>query len=660
MSKRITAVTMENFKGSTGSIPLTGRDFFVGPTGIGKSRILDAITISLLGYHPKQDKKPMALMKAFSSGNPMTVGIECEDGTKLSRTFEERGGKFSADVDIFPAYQEKGLAAKAARVTDEFGNFPVMFDISEFLLLSNDKQRDFVFKYLQSVGWDKEKVIEEMRSVSDDTKLIDTIFACWHPSHDTQTGLGNVIAYLKDQISYLNKRLKETEAAGRQITMIKQQQAQMSLSIIEKLKTEIEEHRARLNELSGELATINENNRQVSQQYNKKCAALAILKSKIADEDLSDRAAIENALKDATNEYADMANEDATEIRKAHDAATTSKFSIMKNKMQFERQAMDLAKLIESVQKQQCPLIKDKCLQDFTDLITQRKSDIENLKASINEHTVRANILDSQINTLKANLDEIDARRKTWQDMAAWIGKLKDGIKTIDDAATLESEIQSLPATQDITKLQAEVQTLTLAASSKQTQLTEAEKQKNTLSTLQVTLTDRKNTEESLNTHKALLAALGPKGIQGRIVKESLSPMLEDINTLLCQIDPTKQFYVELTDEKDNEVFEFMCRKDSGVVVPVTSMSSGESVIGYTALIAAFIKLGSPKGKYLLIDNMEHISNRGESRFRDNFLAGIDRIAEGFDNIILCGTEECTVPEGWNVVNYYETEEVMA
>ncbi len=672
MSHRITQISFTDFKGQTRVVPLTGKDIFTGPTGFGKTTVIDAAQIAIMGYHPRQDKKPMAIMKAFASGNPMSVGIECADGLRVTRTFTSKADKFTQDIDIFPAYQERTLTEKTARVAQEFGSFPVMFDINEFLGLSNDKQRDFVFKYLQVIGgWDRKEVINTLSAEMQDfpVDVATKAFACWHSSHDTQTGLANVIAYIKDQVSYLDKKLKDSEAASREITKIKNSEVAMSLSLIEKLKADIETHREELSAAEKALATIQERNRAITAKADaqrKKTARLAELDSIIAAQAISKEPVVE-AISEAKSVYAEAvagSNEGiAKDLRDRISKLQTLKASLESEQKSLRREISGTEEMIKAIGKALCPLIKDSCDRDFTAFRDKKQGEIDTAKQAITKKDEELKEIAVTMGSFQAQLGEAEETQKAITDQAVWITTLETALRTLDEAETLRSDISEIGQVEDTAAAEQAVTTIKAAIKDKEERAKAAEKQKNTLANLEITLSARQATADELKQYKALQTALGPKGIQGRIVKESLTPFLDDINALMAQIDPAKQFFVELTDEKENEVFNLMCMKN-GQPVPVTSLSAGESVIGYTSLIASFIKLGTPAGRYLFIDNIEHISNgdpiSGEGeRYRDHFIAGIGRIAEGFDNIIICGTAglgQDTTVEGWNVVNYYAEE----
>lgn len=658
--KRITSVSFEDFKGQTKEITLTGKDVFIGPTGCGKTTILDAIQLVVLGYHPRYDKKPMAIMKTFGSSNLMSISIQCSDGTKVKRIFESTADKYTQDIEIYPSYQEKGIIAKNNRITEEFGNFSVMFDISEFLSLSDDKKREFIFKFLPIAEWDKKAILDMVYQENINTDIVNEAFACWRNSTDTQTGLSNIIAYVKEQVSYLSKKLKESEAASRQLIKIKQQQDSVSISLIETLKEEIKIHREELSKYEKELATIIERNRNITVQKNNKTQLLGklekdILEKELAENEESIKAELEEAYKNM-NELSDARKilDDISVLSKEHSKLQLSKATAMSEKQSVLKEIAENKKLIKFTENLMCPIIKEKCTHDFFEFIEKKKKEINKLEKVIHEKD--RNIIDFQgkIDSIDKNVMEYREKLSVKSDLEKWINTLQVAMKTIADADAIKKELFELGEISNTVDMEKTISEIKVLIDQKQTKVQEAGKILTTLSNLEFTLSDRTKAEEKLQQYRELLAFLGPKGLQGKIIRESLLPLLDDINLFMGRIDSSKQFYVELNDEKsDKEIFELMYRKGNDISVPVTSLSSGESVIGYTVLIASLIKLSNPNGKYLFIDNIEHVSNRGNA-YRQNFITSLDKISEGFDNIIVCGTEAVEPIEGWNIVDMYQ------
>jgi len=80
----------KNIKGTEGHYNLERRVIITGDNSAGKSAILDAISIGMLGYHPKIGKTAQAIWR-LSSGNPMFVVL---DGDEFK--WVEKNGKIQA------------------------------------------------------------------------------------------------------------------------------------------------------------------------------------------------------------------------------------------------------------------------------------------------------------------------------------------------------------------------------------------------------------------------------------------------------------------------------------------------------------------------------------------------------------------------------------
>src|ERR1051325_3163219 len=88
--KLLTYISATGLKGRTFEYQLGKVDLFVGPSFSGKTAVLDAIKIGLLGYHPKLGRRSAATF-SLASGEFMSIEGEL-GGAKLRHAWKmERG-----------------------------------------------------------------------------------------------------------------------------------------------------------------------------------------------------------------------------------------------------------------------------------------------------------------------------------------------------------------------------------------------------------------------------------------------------------------------------------------------------------------------------------------------------------------------------------------
>ncbi len=126
-------IKAENIKGRNIDVTLGPVNVFVGPSFSGKTAILDAIKIGLLGYHPSLGKRPQAAF-ALANGAAMSVNVEFENtDPKTPNWFRhqwqvERGSVKYTGPDKLPSIPA------------------VLLDVREYLGLSGPDRLKYMFE----------------------------------------------------------------------------------------------------------------------------------------------------------------------------------------------------------------------------------------------------------------------------------------------------------------------------------------------------------------------------------------------------------------------------------------------------------------------------------------------------------------------------------
>lgn len=126
---KLAKISFTNFKGATASYNLTAITIFVGLNFRGKTRVMDAIRLSLLGFLPELGKAAASTW-GLSSGSDMEVQAEFDDGTVI-----RRGWKLKGDSVV-----------KSEELPDmaRFGDLTVMMNAETYFALSDRKRVEYV------------------------------------------------------------------------------------------------------------------------------------------------------------------------------------------------------------------------------------------------------------------------------------------------------------------------------------------------------------------------------------------------------------------------------------------------------------------------------------------------------------------------------------
>ena len=128
--------------------------------------------------------------------------------------------------------------------------------------------------------------------------------------------------------------------------------------------------------------------------------------------------------------------------------------------------------------------------------------------------------------------------------------------------------------------------------------------------------------------------ALGPKGIQGEMVKEILEPLKEEIraNLVLMGKDNVAPYF-ETESDTGQEIFQFGWFNEKKHQVNFDVLSTGEQLMFLAALLTTIIDRAQPKIKALIIDNVNHLDAVNFQLVLD----GVAKLKGKLDNIVLAG-----------------------
>lgn len=121
------------------SYDLNDLNYLFGMNGAGKSTVMQAIQLALLGYIPGTDKNKSAIFK-HSNGNLMSVYIQFDDNTSILRKWENTGKDIKASVQFMP--ESLDIQSILAEL-----ELPI-FNFNEFASMTANKLKEWFIKFL--------------------------------------------------------------------------------------------------------------------------------------------------------------------------------------------------------------------------------------------------------------------------------------------------------------------------------------------------------------------------------------------------------------------------------------------------------------------------------------------------------------------------------
>jgi len=188
-----------------------------------------------------------------------------------------------------------------------------------------------------------------------------------------------------------------------------------------------------------------------------------------------------------------------------------------------------------------------------------------------------------------------------------------------------------------------------------QTKISEQTKARNALASMTSSMKDSTIAGYYVEAWKCIAEVIGPKGLQGELIKDVLAPLTAAIQKKLTLMGIERRFYFQTEDSRGKEIFQFGWYNNSGEQRNFDALSTGEQMLLLIALMITIIERINPPLKVLVIDNAENLDSGNIKRV----LNGLDKAGENLDNIIFIGVmnvESSEIP-GWHIWNLDERKE---
>ena len=706
----IKEIHFANLKGQTARQELTGKDIFIGGNGSGKTTRVQALGLSMLGHVPGNGKTAaetfkLATGQEMTAGLVLDNGFRFSRTFNRTVTLNKKTGEekvsISEGVDLAPGKGEKNDTQKKARILAEVGNFPVMLDFNEFLSLSDAKRRDFVYSLspIQSESWTKQKTCDYLakKMASDELKInnnelyviavgvINEAMEQYPEGYEVSDGLQAMIDWTSKQLSYWKSKQKDAQGAVRQMADLKNEMAESDRNVGED-KADLEKFQNDLINTEKTLSRDQERQKQQEQRFARleeiKVALEQLkqldtgLETKDHDALIKEFEAKKVVAPDTTDgwkkEWAD-----AMAAERARDVATDAILDKI-NELKLERSAaqvhiISLGKALGKANELEglCAIHNNiSCPKDFTGFekfIEAEKGRMGNIVAVLNKD-------------LEAKETELAASKQEMNKLIAASQAIKEKVTAAEKHNnSIDREINGLQREKNafdgaeqrkkdqITLLQEELTRLTnlpleefnsLELLEKQSaglreqitalkgSIAEKEKAKQTLLLMQQSLSDTRAADYKASAFTDLAKELGPKGIQGEIVKEILKPLVADISFALESMGFKHEPYLDTLSDTGQEIFQFGWINEKGHKVNFDALSTGQQTIFLAAMMVTIINRAQPNLRALIIDNVNHLD-------AVNFQLMVDGISKlQLDNIILAGAVQFPFEaKGWAVWN---------
>lgn len=565
-----------------------------GLNGAGKSTVLQAVQLALLGYIPGQNKTNESIMR-HSNGNTLEVLATLDDnGNKITvdRTWVRTKNSIISSVDIVP---EVDLSSILAEV-----ELPI-FNFSEFLALSANKQKDWFLSFLpktsNEIDWKAEltkaadgfKYSEDLlNSVLEKLNTLD--------NRDTTSLLKSANDYIKTILSF-----KKSELSRIQSTID-------SLIIYDDFVcTESEEdlitRRSYLNDKYYELSST----LQRVSEYEAKIDEIEVLKNSLKDFDLQRAETKLSALVDEIQSLSQVAN-----------SLSEDKDLAMKNLYAVKSLA---------VGDGTCPYTKSKCetaeqvsakvAKDIEDAEAKYNSicaELSDIQTTISDKNIEYNSLLAEFHTAKSKLDRYE--------------RLSSETSNI---ITSRSEIE-----QSLYEIKVQIEEI-------DDTLVKLRSNKTYNDMIDKITKDKYIVEQDIEAVKIWIKLTDANGLQTKYAADSFEAIKKDITAYLQTLFDNKDIYADFNIESKSNSFSFGIKRDDQYI-PFDLLSSGEKCLYTIAIMSYIVKTSSSSLELVLIDDLlDHLD--------DSNISNIFKSLQNMSDIqyIFAGVKTCADAESFLV-----------
>lgn len=526
-------------------------NYIFGRNGAGKSTILQAIQLALLGHIPGHPKTNAGIFK-HANGPKLEVEIEFDDGNTISRMYTQQGKSVITTV---------GGTLSASDMENIIGEIELpVFDFSQFISQSSNAIKSWFTEFLSSgqmLDWKSKfvSIVKENSSLSE--KLKSDVIKCTNDAEN----ISEVNKFIKEYISFYKS---EKSAKESNIEMFESMKDYREDKSEEELQSMLSSLQAQYSQYMATQAIINSNT-QIEVELEKY--------SKYP-KDISENA-----------EYA-KAKDDLADITEKLLNTNSDRTNIESNLIRLKQEKANLSVVDSNI----CPILKVSCTK-LIDTIQENQKEVEQKDAEIKKFESELSSLNLTIQQLNSDLQSAKQIIHNIESDYAHIAHLSAKLVPVENECVgIEPEKTQL----EISKLQDRI------AKCKQYKLYESEYNK--------TLQYKATIETDLNSLKELEKLSGTNGI----INDLMTKVFEDFGTSINEylsilFDTTAQIKFNMSTK--NNSFSMGIDYGDGLISYET-LSSGEKCLFVVAILLAIINNAKTELKLLMVDDLlDHLDD---------------------------------------------------
>lgn len=558
---KLKSITIQGMHKISGVKTYDMKDFtyLFGKNGAGKSTVMQAIQLAVLGYIPGTDKNKTAIF-GHANGNEMSVTATFDNGMSIIRSWVKSGANITADARWTNGADPGKIVADT--------ELPI-FDFSEFIGLSANKLKDWFVNFFPtntySVDWNTE-LSNAVLQLNADSNVISDIAA--HITEDYGTDINSVRKFNEECKTIISSKKGELTRVQSTIqSLIHYDDCDPMLDEIT-LKSNISAAEIVVDNLKAKLTKY--------EQYEKAKATIADVQDIInqADSYENHPTVIQakqrlSELQQRSDQISESIRQNATKLREAESEVKAKTSVVNANGL--------------------CPYTKDTC-DSIVKVVEQYKQDIESLNKYISELQANYKQYDNGFKEVEKEVISVATTRNNIESAYTKYNSVKALIDPSFDAISKDSILQEL-----------NTKNTELAALRDKLVQVQANAKYETL--METLTADKIRIELDIELYKAWEKLTSINGLQTKLMNQPFADfstkMTKYIQKFYDREDISAGFCLV---EKANS-FSFGLIRD-GKYIPYDLLSSGEKCMYMLSLILTINDESKSEFKIVLVDDL--------------------------------------------------------
>lgn len=623
-----------------------------GPNGSGKTAIVQAVKLALLGYAPDVGRQLQATRQLIDEELGLAeVGLSFDSGFGIRRVFGA-----SSETQVMPSKGEATGRACQARIDEETGGLLVSLDLATFLELSDEKRREWLFEHLPAAEGVLDWKLFATWTDAEESPLGDVVRTLWTQTVERAphpvAGLSAAIEVAhRDRLEADRQRQAQAKVVERGDEELRSRD--VPEAVYPEELVELERTLASLNQRIGEaragreaveaidarIARTERKREELVGQIEAVDASLAAAKDVVSELEFArdlgaTREGLEEELLTNDAELAQIREDRAEAVERAGPLR--------------EAAALVRGRRAEVERFGACPYAALGCDLDIGSerdrILEELDDELERVLADCQLEVDTLARIEVELARVLEERERIEAELRAGESVKAEEAKARDAVGTLA-ARRRELEERIELVAEELVGARDERETLKSDDGARELYDARdaAESERAALRAREAARIRHDTTVESHEREKRRLETMAAKAealkeldgnllrLRGHVIAEMVGPLEAEAVALLARMDPAKTFRF-VHEREGRAILDFGFEED-GKLRLYAAASKGERVMLTVAFLGAVLSILAPPMRLLVIDDVEQL----DMERRRGLLGALTSMGEHWDAVIVAG-----------------------